>query len=96
MSEEKNPPRAQIFRYFRIESRKKNVLVMISTISKMIFSTFTLKYMNNLITDTAHTNSMSAETSRREILDDDVLACPGADLGFSRGGGGFSKKTRKF
>ena len=52
--------------------------------------------MTNLITDTAHTNSMSAETSRREILDDDVLACPGADLGFSRGGGGgFSKKNSK-
>ena len=26
MSEEKNPPRAQIFRYFRIESRNKNFL----------------------------------------------------------------------
>ena len=53
--------------------------------------------MTNLITDTAHTNSMSAETSRREILDDDVLACPGADLGFSRGGGRiFKKKLENF
>ena len=46
MSEEKkNPPRAQIFRYFRIESRNKNAqfgLVMLSVIDEKNHARFAL------------------------------------------------------
>ena len=47
MSEEKNPPRAQIFRYFRIESRNNKYMFVLNSANVLDFANCFMDFANS-------------------------------------------------